>query len=233
MQNAARATGISGWLVAAGVVALYLTSRYDITIQDQGPLAQVAAIAGSPGSTAPTSDERYARIKSQARTAVGAELLGADRRLESAEREFPSDYRFSYERAALAVYGRANHHEAFSHLRRAAEKAIATQRSDDMLHRLETDARPGGPLRRLALGHDEWSALTEALEHSDPDRLWREHLSHRARPRRVELAGVSLRMTRDTPCVDALIAQRRAGTDPEARAEYHRLRELCLNDSER
>ncbi len=214
-----RTLGIFGWLVAAAVAVLYLTTRYDVTIEERAPRTRPAALAAAvlvaPGDAKPVVDERYAHLAAEARHAAGADLPAMDRRLEAAEREFPSDYRFTYERAALSVYGRADHHEAFFHLRRAAEKAIGTGRSQEMLHSLKRDAGPKQRFAKLALGHEEWSVLDEALENRDADRLWREHAS-------LPVA---------TPCIDALLALRQARVNPEAEHEYHRLEALCLRGS--
>ena len=189
MPGSGRALEISGWLVAAAVAITYLTTRYDVTIQERrpriqerGPRIQAAALAPAiniaQGEMEPVVDERYADLMAEVQNAAGADLLAVDGRLEAAEREFPSDYRFTYERATLAVFGRAEHHEAFYHLRKAADKAIGTERTREMLDRLERDGGAKGPLRKLAVGHHEWSALREALENRDRDRLWRRHESH-------------------------------------------------------
>ncbi len=226
---APRALGISGWLVAAAAVALYVMAEYDVTIRERGPGAGTAAAAsgsdGAPDEPEPAGSARHRSLAAQARNASGAELLDMDRRLEAAEWEFPSDYRFTYERAGLAVYGRAEHHEAFYHLRKAAEKAIRTERAGEMLDRLEHDRGPAGRLRRLAVGHSEWRVLHEALEHGDTDRLWHEHGKHEARSTRRRAS--SLIDSRE-PCIGALTALQHLRTDPEAKAIYRDMRELCL-----
>ena len=246
MPGSGRALGILGWWVAAAVVALYVMASYDITIRERGPDPRPAVLAAAtvPGDSKPVVDERYADLAAEAENASGAEFLAVDRRLEAAERAFPSDYRFTYERATLAVYGRAEHHEAFYHLSRAAEKAIGTDRTREMLSRLERDGSPDGRLRRLAVGHDGWPQLHEALEHRDSDRLWQEHASHRpaATPARksapseptAQLARVSVSSPVEdgTPCIDALVALRQVATGPEAEERYQRLRALCLRGSD-
>ena len=240
--SSGRTLGISGWLVAATVVTLYLMARYDVTIQERGPATRAATLAAAvnlaPSELKPVVDERYTHLAAEAQEAAGADLPALDRRLEAAEREFPSDYRFTYERATLSVYGRADHHEAFFHLFRAAEKAIGTGRSLEMLDRLERDGRPDQRLRRLAAGHDEWSALHEALENRDRNRLWSEHASHRPVPsvateRVPTRVSVSSRLDHATPCIDALIALRKVRVDPKAESDYHRLEKLCLRGSAR
>ncbi len=252
------ALGIGGWLVAAAAVIYFLIPRYDVTIRERGPGIQTATAATpssevASGELEPVAAGAYKNLAVETRNAEGAGLLTIDRRLEAAEREFPSDYRFTYERARLAVYGRAEHHEAFYHLRRAAEKAIATERAREMLNRLEQDGGPHGRFRRLAIGHREWTALRDALEHIDRDRLWHEHARHRPVPaaarKRAALkpetefalastpparralsarTRASALLESGQPCVGALIALQEARTDPEAEEVYHYLRELCL-----
>ena len=47
MSSSGRAWGISGWLVAAGVAALYLMGRYDITIAGPKAPVQISALVGT------------------------------------------------------------------------------------------------------------------------------------------------------------------------------------------
>ncbi len=244
---APRALRSSGWLVAAAVVALYVMAEYDVTIRERGPAAGTAAAAsgsyGAPDEPEPTGSPRYRSLAAQAQNASGAELLDIDRRLEAAEWEFPSDYRFTYERARLAVYGRAEHHEAFYHLRKAAEKAIRTEKAGEMLERLEHDGGPEGRLRRLAVGHSEWRVLHEALEHGDTDGLWNEHRKHEAKsappatqPSEQTLSArmrASSLIDSGEPCIGALVALQHVRTNPEAKAIYRDMRELCLRGGRR
>jgi ribosomal protein L37AE/L43A len=87
--------------------------------------------------------------------------------LVSAERKYPDDYRFPYERAKLAVKAReaTSHNEAFAALSRAAQKAISAGKAREMLDSLEADK--AGDFRKLAHGHREWTQLQEALKSKD------------------------------------------------------------------
>ena len=131
------------------------------------PASQPAAPTGSARSAS-----LYRRLRATAPNSSGESVLVIDERLKAAESEFPLEYRFSYERATLAVFGRHDHHEAFRRLRRAAEKAIETGRSEAMLEMLAKDGAPSGPLWKLARGHSEWRRILAALERSDRDALW-------------------------------------------------------------
>ena len=263
------ALAVSGWLVSAALVSLYLLARFEVEVREREygveTLADVAAGPATPAklepvAVAPLDSARpmgeddagawYQRLAAEVRDARGAELVGVDRRLEAAERKFPLDYRFTYERATLSVYGRDNHHEAFHHLRRSAEKAIGTEKAHQMLDWLEKDGGPEGPLQRLAVGHREWGALREALEHEDRHRLRPEH---RTRPAvhgstresaalgeehayaRLEIAesafGARMRaallLKSGKPC-GALDALRQLSAHPEVEELYQHIRELCV-----
>src|SRR6267142_364273 len=77
-----------------------------------------------------------------------------------AEKQYPSDYRFPYERAKLAIKESESrsHNEAFSALSLAAEKAIHTGKAREMLDLLESDK--AGDFHKLSHGHHEWNELT-------------------------------------------------------------------------
>ena len=130
-------------------------------------------------ATAPPGPGRaeipYEELRARGRRVTGDALLTLDQELRDAEEEFPLDFRFSYERATLAVFGKHEHHEAFRRLRRAAEKAIETQTSDAMLEMLRRDGERNGPFWKLARGHRPWNAIHEALEHRDRQKLWHDH----------------------------------------------------------
>ena len=88
-----------------------------------------------------------------------------------AEKQYPNDYRFPYERAKLAVKASqsSTHDQAFSALSVAAEKAINTGKAHEMLHGLEADK--AGDFHKLSHGHHEWNQLAEALKNKDASRL--------------------------------------------------------------
>ena len=91
------------------------------------------------------------------------------REWREAEMQFPHDYRFTVQRAKLAIYGRQTHHEAFNLLNIAAEKAIRNGRADDLLRQLKDEER--STFIKLAMGHAEWHHLIEALEREDESEL--------------------------------------------------------------
>ena len=94
-------------------------------------------------------------------------------RLATAQAEKSWDYRFTYERAKLAVYGTLKHDEAFYHLYRAAEIAIENGDAENMLNVLKRDLEENRPLHKLKHEHDkaeeeyQISTILKALETRD------------------------------------------------------------------
>lgn len=241
-----RAAAISGWLVAMAIAGVHLAGRYDVLIQERSTPsidtrgAPVAVALNLPLNRVGAGHEETLVAAAQGTT--GPEIPAADRRLAAAEQDLPSDYRFTYERAKLAVYGRADHHEAFHHLKRAAEKAIQTERAEEMLDRLRADGAAQGPLRKLAVGHSEWARVHEALEHGDARRLWQVRMSarHHAAPRTETVSSdersedphsarsiVYSLLRSGRPC-QALVVLRQVRDTPESEQLYHSVRETCL-----
>ena len=88
--------------------------------------------------------------------------------LAKVEKQYPRDYRFSYERAKLAMTG--SHSEAaFKALTAAAEKAIQSGKAGEMLSGLEEDKT--GDFSKLSQGRFEWSRLVAALKRKDTSLL--------------------------------------------------------------
>ena len=114
---------------------------------------------------AESADDEWKRLKQERISASGSQHAAIIASLEEAERKYPSDYRFSYERAKLSIKGIVSHHEAFSALASAAEKAIDNGKSQEMLANLV--AEQDGDFYKLARGHHEWHAVQEALGNKD------------------------------------------------------------------
>lgn len=90
------------------------------------------------------------------------------RALAKVEKQYPRDYRFSYERAKLAMTG--SHSEAaFKALTAAAEKAIQSGKAGEMLSGLEEDKTRD--FSKLSQGRFEWSRLVAALKRKDTSLL--------------------------------------------------------------
>ena len=142
---------------------------------NNGPLPESSATFPSPTSTLTTtpsqtstsnSADQEIKLLRQRRTGAkpseSAEIIAA---FEGAEKKYPTDYRFPYERAKLSITGVASHHEAFGALALAAEKAIDNGKAEEMLDSLLADK--DGDFRKLSRGHHEWEALEDALRNKD------------------------------------------------------------------
>jgi hypothetical protein len=86
------------------------------------------------------------------------------RSLSETETKYSNDYRFPYERARLVVMDHKKnfHEEAFAALSRAAQKAINSGKSGEMLQSLNKDSY--GDFQKLSHGHPEWIQLQKALK---------------------------------------------------------------------
>lgn len=108
-----------------------------------------------------TLSERYSRVTNEQRAQLDADL-------RKAETKYPTDYRFTYDRAKLTATG-PHRHDAFGPLFQAGRKALDNGQADEMLNNLMRDK--DSDLYKLSRGHDEWIDLTEALRHKDKERL--------------------------------------------------------------
>lgn len=108
------------------------------------------------------ADAALNQLSSDIQTAANdpAKKKAVHAQLAKAQADFSWDYRFTYERAKLAVYGKAHHDEAFYHLYRAAEIAINNGDSERMAQALQNDSN--GPFHNLT-DHSEWQTVLNAL----------------------------------------------------------------------
>jgi type II secretory pathway pseudopilin PulG len=86
----------------------------------------------------------------------------------NAEKQYPDDYRFPYERAKFAIAAASDRHAhdtAFAALSLAAGKAIKTGKAPEMLDSLLRDSE--GDFHKLAHGHPEWVQLQQMLKSKD------------------------------------------------------------------
>ncbi len=93
--------------------------------------------------------------------------------IEAAEKKYPTDYRFPYERAKLSIKGMISHHEAFEAIFLAGEKAIDNDKAQEMLNDLMSDK--DGDFYKMSRGHHEWSTLEAALRNNDKSALATHH----------------------------------------------------------
>jgi hypothetical protein len=112
------------------------------------------------------ANKLYEQLSAEVRQAITgqANKKAVNAKLAKAQAEMTWDFRFTYERAKLAVYGTSKHDEAFYHLYRAAEIAIENGDADAALQRIQGDSGEDGPFHRLSHGHQEWKTLVQGLQ---------------------------------------------------------------------
>ena len=152
---------------------------------NNGPAPENSATSPSSTSTTTTTtseqesksnsaDEEIKLLRERrtsAKPSESSELIAA---FQGAEKKYPTDYRFPYERSKLSVKGITSHHEAFGALALAAEKAIDGGNAQEMLDNLMADKE--GDFYKLSRGHHEWQTLVQAL--SNKDRRGLDELHH-------------------------------------------------------
>jgi hypothetical protein len=141
------------------------------------PASTVAAAEEKPQQATVNPEDELEKLREKRLDAgqTASERSKVYQAIAKVERQYPRDYRFTYERAKLAANGsRANaRNEAFKALSDAAEKAITTGKANEMLNGLEVDK--SGDFQKLAQGRQEWTKLLTALKRKDPTLLNREH----------------------------------------------------------
>lgn len=111
------------------------------------------------------ADEEWKRLRERRISAKPSETSEIIAAFEGAEKKYPNDYRFPYERAKLSIKGITSHHEAFGALALAAAKAIDNGKAQEMLDSLMADK--DGDFYKPSRGHHEWQVLVQALSNKD------------------------------------------------------------------
>ena len=111
------------------------------------------------------AEEEWKRLRERRIGAKPSDTKAVIAAFEDAEKKYPSDYRFPYDRAKLSIKGITTHHEAFGALSAAAEKAIDNGKAQEMLDSLMADK--DGDFYKLSRGHHEWQVLEDALRNKD------------------------------------------------------------------
>jgi len=138
----------------------------------QGSLSAELSIAPTPKSPKPvdsgpnvSADDEFRSLQNERTSAQPSDTSKLAGEYGDAEKKYPNDYRFPYERAKLSIVGVATHHEAFGALALAAEKAIDNGTNQEMLDSLIADK--DDDFYKLSRGHREWQVLQEALRNRD------------------------------------------------------------------
>ena len=161
------ALGAGGW---------YLWSNRGSEATSQPPPAgSPTAVTSTPSTTPGTANQAQSaddELKQLRAWRVGAAPADAEKivaAIESAEKKYPIDYRFPYERAKLSIKGMISHHEAFEAIFLAGARAIDNGRAQEMLKDLMSDK--DGDFYKMSRGHREWVTLEEALKNKDKSLL--------------------------------------------------------------
>jgi len=166
--------GIGGWYWwSRGESVAKTTPPAD---SSNSPLPESSATFPSPMTTSTTTtpnqtitsnsaDQEIKLLRERRTGAKPSESSQVIAAFQSAEKKYPTDYRFPYERAKLSIAGVASHHEAFGALALAADRAITNGTMQQMLDNLTADR--DGDFYKLSRGHREWETLLQALKNKD------------------------------------------------------------------
>ena len=124
-----------------------------------------ATTTSRQSTTSSPADDEFKRLRERRISAQPSESSAIMASLNDAEKKYPHDYRFPYERAKLSIKGITSHHEAFGALALAADKAIDNGKAQQMLDSLMVDK--DGDFYKLSRGHREWQVLAQALGNKD------------------------------------------------------------------
>jgi hypothetical protein len=132
-------------------------------------------VAAQPGGAhvsaavaVPKCEEIYSELSRSARDPGLRDRNALDEKLrETGTLTCPNNYRFPYERARLAVYGRTEHASAFGLLSTAAEIAIRNGEAEQMMSAMSSDGKADGAFEKLATNHREWTTIFAALRTRD------------------------------------------------------------------
>ncbi|HZE72674.1 MAG TPA: protein kinase [Pyrinomonadaceae bacterium] len=167
------AGGVAGWMLWTrwenSKPKQEVVSKQPNEAPPRNPQTHTASDRVTPQNSATGSaDSEFNALRDKRSNATPAQRPEIEVALKSAESKYPSDYRFTYERAKLSV-SRPGHGETFNLLFQAGQKAIDNGKANDMLSDLMRDK--DADFYRLSKGHSEWNVLLEALRRSDKEAL--------------------------------------------------------------
>ena len=116
------------------------------------------------------ADEELNRLRNERLNAKPGQIDKIAEEFEVAEKKYPNDYRFSYERAKLML-PLPSHHETFHALTEAAATAIKNNQAAQLLSDLTRDKV--ADFRRLT-SHKEWIQIENALKEKNESLLPKE-----------------------------------------------------------
>jgi hypothetical protein len=144
------------------------------TIASPAPDAEVKGDVGAEATPQRTSvrpqDDELNKLREKRIAATVSDRSAILQEFSRAEKQYPNDYRFPYERAKLAIIApqSRSQDDAFNALSLAAEKAIKSGKAREMLSGLKADK--AGDFHKLS--HErEWKQLATALRSKDTNLL--------------------------------------------------------------
>jgi hypothetical protein len=166
---------IFGGIGVAGAIWLWLRPQSESVSNNQARISDINSannknsvyansqnIAPSP-SVSPADDE-FKRLSVERENASPGQVGKIIDKLEEAEKKYPNDYRFPFERALLLAPS-PNHHPAYSALAESARAAIKNDQAAQMA--VEMGRYRDTVFRRISGGHKEWTAIENALNRRD------------------------------------------------------------------
>lgn len=130
--------------------------------------SQTSPAAPTTTAASQTAESDLKALQEKAKTVAREERPNLLKEYEAAEKKYPQDYRFPYERARLLASART-HDDAFRALFIAGEKALDAGKAADMLSSLLRDE--DADFKRLSKGHKDWDTLVKALKSGDKKSL--------------------------------------------------------------
>ena len=151
-------------VIAGGIQWWLLTQYKKDAVQTNEPKQDWPQKKAGDKQPANGVGEAPKELSQRVATATHDERQPISEALALAETGFPNDYQFPYEHAKLVVAGNVHHH-AFGLLFTAAQRAIESGKSDQMLADVLRDK--DGAFYRCARGHQEWKTLEDSLRNKD------------------------------------------------------------------
>lgn len=120
---------------------------------------------GNGSSSDNGADALYKILHQKRITCQPSDRTKLDEELKKAELTYPTDYRFTFERSVINVYGHKTHNEAFMLIYNAAEKSIKSGKAKDLIQVMNSEGELKGVNHdywRLT-DHPEWTQIMKAL----------------------------------------------------------------------
>jgi hypothetical protein len=162
-RSASRITSVTAAQAVTPTVHSDPNAAYGREQKGEVPTKATPQLTSAPRS----QDDELKSLRERRIAATASDTSAILQAFARAEKQYPNDYRFPYERAKLALMGSPSHShdDTFIALSLAAQEAINSGKAHEMLADLEADK--AADFHRLSHGHHEWMQLVEALKSND------------------------------------------------------------------